>query len=125
MKRRKSKIKYQVSKLILLFLVFVFSFCLNFDKAEAYALDVQSDSLKSIFNQNPLQFSPIDINRLVPADHSGLTFGDLVNAKSFSTQDIGASIKAVLVLFIKLMVTTLNVTLGILKALLAVLTRGL
>lgn len=121
---KKSKKTSPITKLTTLLLVFIFSFCLNFDKVEAYApLDVQSDSLKSVFDKNPFQFSPIDLSKFVPNDRSGLTFTDLANTKSFSTKDIGTSIKAVLILFLKLMVTTLNVTLGILKALLGVLNQ--
>ena len=107
----------------ILFLIFVFNVLFSFS-AGAYSIDNSSNSAKSIFNQNPLQFAPIDINKFIKTDRSGLAFDDLVNAKSFSSQDIGSSIKAVLILFIRLIVTTLNVTLGILKALLEVLTKA-
>lgn len=120
---QESKNLKQISKLIILLVIFIFSFYLNLNKAGAYALDVQSDSLKSVFNKNLFQFSPIDISKFVPNDRFGLTFTELANTQSFSTKDIGTSIKAVLILFIKLMVTTLNVTLGILRALLGVLSQ--
>lgn len=109
--------KYLIPKLLLLF--FIFSFFYNYNFAYGYSLGDQADSF---FNRNPLQFSPFNVNT-TRSDPSGLTFDDLVNAGSFSSKDISASIKAVLILFIKLIVTTLNVTLGILKALLAVLTK--
>ena len=111
---------------LIFILVFLFYFHLiSINGANAYSLDVPSGPVKSIFNKNPFQFAPIDINKFVGKDRFGLTFTDLSNAKGFSSKDIGASVKAVLILFIRLIVTTLNVTLGILKALLEVLTRVL
>ena len=102
--------------------IFVFSF--NF--AGAYSLGDPADSFdnpaKSFLNQNPLQFSPIDVTKFVKGDPSWLTFRDLLNVETFSLNDIGSSIKAVLTLFIRLMITTLNATLGISKVLLDVLT---
>lgn len=102
-------------------LVFMFQIA-SFEIASAYSLDGSSGSAQSIFDKNPLQFRPINLDRFISPEPFGLTFNDLINTKSFSFQDIGASLKAVVILFIKLIVTTLNVTLGILRALLGVLT---
>lgn len=113
-------IKFKV-KLILV-LIFVFSI-FGLKIASAYSLDNPTKSLESLFNKNPFDFSPIDLGKFTKSDRYGLTFSDLTNIKSFSSQDVGASIKAVLILFIKLIITTLNVTLGILKALLEVLNK--
>ncbi|OGN31724.1 MAG: hypothetical protein A3I92_01045 [Candidatus Yanofskybacteria bacterium RIFCSPLOWO2_02_FULL_43_10b] len=109
-----------------LILVFLFQLLLGLDFVRAYSLDDSSGSAgstESFFNKNPFQFSPIDINQFIKKDRFDLNFDDLLNTRSFSSQDIGASLKAVFILFIKLIVTTLNVTLGILKVLLEVLTR--
>lgn len=110
------------------FCLFVFSFAFftfSFNFTSAYSLDDpsrSSGSLESFFNKNPFQFSPIDINQFIKKDRFNLDFNDLLNTRSFSSQDIGASLKAVLILFIKLTVTTLNVTLGVLRVLLDILT---
>lgn len=66
-------------------------------------------------------FGP-DLNKLIPGG-TGLSFDDFINIKSFSTDDISGSIKAVAVLFIKLIVTTLSVTSEILKLVLSLLTQ--
>lgn len=104
-------------------------FILFFDFAKAFSVDDPADSFhrtyQSIFRQNPFYFSPIDITKFIKTDRANLTFKDLVDTGDFSSQDIGASIKAILILFIRLVVTTLNVTLGILRVLLEVLTRSL
>lgn len=64
-----------------------------------------------------------DINKFIPKGY-GLTFEDLLDIKSFSTKDILGSLRAVGILFIKLVITTLSVTLGILKLILDLLVRG-
>ncbi len=87
-----------------------------------------NELIKSIFGYkttvpNILGISSSDINKFIPKGY-GLTFEDLVNVKSFSTKDISGTLKAVTILFIKLVVTTLSVTLGILKLVLSLLTQG-
>ena len=57
------------------------------------------------------------LNQLVPGG-TGLSFDDLINMKSFSANDISGSIKAVAILFIKIVITTLTTTIGILKLIL-------
>lgn len=113
-------------KITFLIFVLIFNFAFLFNFADGYSIDDPGDSFnnpaKSLFKQNPLQFSPIDITKFIKGDPSKLTFRDLVNLEAFSTNDIKGSIKAVLTLFIRLNITTLNVTLGILKVLLDILT---
>lgn len=115
---------------IYIFLFFILTF--SFNSVRAYSLlDDSTDALnlnktlQSVFNRNPFQFSPIDITPFFKKDSSGLSFNDLVNIQSFSFNDLGASAQALLVLFIRLIITTLNVTLGILKVLLDILTTRL
>src|SRR3989344_2425780 len=109
------------------FLICICVFILSFysSSAGAYSLGEPADSFnntaKSFFNQNPLQFSPIDVTKFIGNDPQGLALRDLINAGGFSSSDIGASVRAVLILFIRLIITTLNTTLGILKVLLEVL----
>ncbi len=108
---------------ITFFIILYFSIFNNF--AFAYSINPSASPIaNSIFEKNPLQFSPIDLNKFTKSDSSGLSFSDLLNVKSFSSKDIGSGIKAVLILFIKLIITTLNVTLGILKALVDILTKA-
>jgi len=57
------------------------------------------------------------LNQLVPGG-TGLSFDDFINIKSFSAGDISGSIKAVAILFIKIVITTLATTIGILKLIL-------
>lgn len=103
--------------------VLVLTFIFNFNFSQAYSI---GDSAGSFFDRNPLQFGPVNVNRFVPkGDPSGLTFSDLVNAGSFSSKDISSSFKAVLALFIRLIITTLNVALGVFKVLLEVVTSQL
>ena len=110
------------NKFLIIFILFLTSIS-SFNLAEGYSVGEQLEPAKSIFNQNPLQFSPIDLTKFIKSDdRAGLTFSDLLNAESFSSKDIGASAKAVLVLFIKLIVTTLNVSLGVFRVLLDILT---
>lgn len=114
-------------KIIFIFVIVfvIFIFFLNF--AGAYSIENSTDffgkTFQSIFRQNPLEFAPIDLTKFIAKDPSGLSFSDLINTKSFSRNDIGASAKAALVLFLRLTVTALNVTLGLLKALLEILTK--
>ncbi|TSC75036.1 MAG: hypothetical protein G01um101444_83 [Parcubacteria group bacterium Gr01-1014_44] len=113
------------------FIIYILFFVLSFfsspaGPAGAYSLDDPAGPLdkatKSIFNQNPLQFSPIDVTKFIKSDPKGLSFSDLTNTEGFSSNDIGSSAKAVLALFIRLIITTLNTTLGIFKVLLDILT---
>ena len=103
--------------------VLVLTFVFSFNFSLAYSIGDQADSF---FDRSPLQFGPLNVNRLVPkGDPSGLSFSDLVNAGSFSSKDISSSFKAILALFIRLIVTTLNVALGVFKVLLDLLTSQL
>ena len=103
--------------------VLVLTFVFSFNFSLAYSIGDQTDSF---FDRSPLQFGPLNVNRLVPkGDPSGLSFSDLVNAGSFSSKDISSSFKAVLTLFIRLIITSLSVALGVFKVLLEVLTSRL
>jgi len=85
-----------------------------------------NDFAKNIFGSKltlpNIQGSSLSISRFIPKG-SGLTFEDLVNTKNFSTKDISGSVKAIAILFIKLIITTLSVTLGILKLILSLVTK--
>lgn len=124
MEKTKPKSKNKIPNLLFCFLILVslFSF-FDLSPVLAYSLDNSPKPSNSFFSRNLFKLAPIDISQFTKGDRWGLTFNDLINTKSFSSRDIGASLKAVLILFIRLIVTTLNVTLGILKALLEVLTR--
>lgn len=52
------------------------------------------------------------------SDGTGLGFDDLINTESFSSDDITGSIKAVVILFLKLIILTLSITLAIFKTIL-------
>lgn len=119
---------YSKRKTFFAIFLFVAIFFLSFNLSWAYSTGDSTASFsfdktyRSIFNQNPFKFSPIDISRFIKKDNLGLSFNDLVNTESFSADDLRSSAKAVLVLLIRLTVTTLNVTLGILKVLLDTIT---
>jgi len=112
-------------KFIFPVLFLTLNFIFNF--AEAYSIGNPADSFnnsaKSLFKKNLLLLSPIDVTKFVKSDPHGLSFSDLINTEGFSSNDIGSSVKAVLTLFIRLTITTLNVALGILRVLLDVLTN--
>lgn len=121
-----TKLKIRKAKLLFCFFILIFLFYpFHLNLVRAYFLDDPSKSIESVFNKNPFQFSPINLDKFIKTDRSGLSFSDLVNTKSFSSQDIGSSLKAVAILFIRLIITTLNVALGIFKVLLGVLTKVL
>ena len=65
-------------------------------------------------------------SKLVLPEAQGLVleFDDFVNAKSFSTKDISGSIKAVGILFIKLVILSLSITLAIFKMLLSLVVNN-
>lgn len=81
-----------------------------------------NDLVKSLFNSKKQLTTQSDLNlnklsQFVPKGY-GLSFDDLINTKSFSAQDLTGSIKAVVILFIKLVITALSIALGIFKVLL-------
>ena len=65
----------------------------------------------------------LDISNLVTGSDI-LSFDDFVNTKSFSTKDIPGSIKAVGILFIKLVILSLSIALAIFKMLLGLVVNN-
>lgn len=117
------KLNYKNNRKLFATAVLVLTFIFSFNSSRAYSI---GNSAGSFFDRNPLQLGPININRFIPkGDPSSLTFNDLVNTGSFSSSDISSSLKAVLALFIRLIITTLNVALGVFRVLLDVITGQL
>ena len=65
----------------------------------------------------------LDISNLIPGSDI-LSFENFINTKSFSTNDIPGSIKAVGILFIKLVILSLSITLAIFKMLLGLVVNN-
>lgn len=105
-----------------MFFILFFSYSLARAYSTGDLADPLNNTAKSFFNQSPLQFSPVDVTKFIRSDPHGLAFRDLINVEGFSSNDISSSARAVLTLFIRLIITTLSTTLGILKILLGTLT---
>lgn len=118
-------------KVLILFLTFFF--CFLSSSALAYPIDANTgigktldfsksinDTIKSAAGSglSKTNFGGFNLSRIISSNSYGLSFNELINVKNFSTKDISGSVKAVAGLFIKLVITTLSVTIGVLRAIL-------
>ena len=107
------------------------------DNSENPASDLSEFSNLGVNEANKIGFSLNEFakslfgSKLVLPEAQGLDisnlvseFDDFVNAKSFSTKDISGSIKAVGILFIKLVILSISITLAIFKMLLGLVVNN-
>jgi len=102
------------------------------DSSENPTSDLSEFSNLGVNEANKIGFSLNEFakslfgSKLVLPEAQGLVleFDDFVNAKSFSTKDISGSIKAVGILFIKLVILSLSITLAIFKMLLSLVVNN-